>query len=168
MRPGESGLDLFPAGLLHHWRALLQTGDHDYVRCNGIHAVPFRVLSTGENPQDSTLFLPSVPFPQRWKVRKIAVVLLRDVRAFVSFGQVSAKEFLNFPNPHQVDFRACCFKTKKLISTGYTCSVCLSTFGEIVPQYVQSPASYPSPVVTHLLRICRLCPDVPPVRLFSR
>lgn len=39
-----------------------------------------------------------------------------------------SREFLAMPVPGEVDFRASCFETRKVIDNGYTCSVCLSTF----------------------------------------
>lgn len=38
------------------------------------------------------------------------------------------REFLAMPAPGEVDFRASCFETRKVIDNGFTCSVCLSTF----------------------------------------
>lgn len=39
-----------------------------------------------------------------------------------------SRDFLVMPSQGQVDFRASCFETRKVIEDGYTCSVCLSTF----------------------------------------
>ncbi len=39
-----------------------------------------------------------------------------------------SREFLAMPVPGEVDFRASCFDTRKVIDSGFTCSVCLSTF----------------------------------------
>lgn len=39
-----------------------------------------------------------------------------------------ARELLAMPVQDEVDFRASCFSTRKVIQEGYTCSVCLSTF----------------------------------------
>lgn len=40
----------------------------------------------------------------------------------------ASREYLAMPVPGEVDFRASCFETRKVIDMGYTCSVCLSTF----------------------------------------
>lgn len=40
----------------------------------------------------------------------------------------AVREVLAMPQSDEVDFRASCFRTRKLIQQGYTCSVCLSTF----------------------------------------
>jgi transcription initiation factor TFIIH subunit 3 len=39
-----------------------------------------------------------------------------------------SRDFLAMPAQDEVDFRASCFATRKVIQDGYTCSVCLSTF----------------------------------------
>lgn len=41
-----------------------------------------------------------------------------------------SRDFVAMPTPESVDFRASCMKTRKIIEDGYTCSVCLSTFGK--------------------------------------
>jgi transcription initiation factor TFIIH subunit 3 len=46
--------------------------------------------------------------------------------AFLADAQ--CRDFLSMPLQGEVDFRASCFVTRKPISEGYTCSVCLSTF----------------------------------------
>jgi len=42
----------------------------------------------------------------------------------------SMRSVLRLPARREVDFRACCFATRRVISQGYTCSVCLSTFSD--------------------------------------
>lgn len=42
----------------------------------------------------------------------------------------SVRQFLRYPSASGVDFRASCFCHKKLVDTGYVCSVCLSVFCE--------------------------------------
>jgi len=54
-----------------------------------------------------------------------------------------SREFLAMPVPEQVDFRASCFDTRKIIDIGDTCSVCLSTFDVSVKK------KYPA--------MCRVC-----------
>lgn len=41
-----------------------------------------------------------------------------------------SRDFLAMPAPESVDFRANCMRTNQVIEDGYTCSVCLSTFGK--------------------------------------
>lgn len=53
-----------------------------------------------------------------------------------------SRDFLAMPVPGEVDFRASCFDTRKVIDSGFTCSVCLSTFDMSVKK--KSP-------------ICRVC-----------
>lgn len=42
----------------------------------------------------------------------------------------SVRQFLRYPSACGVDYRASCFCHKKLVDTGYVCSVCLSVFCE--------------------------------------
>lgn len=39
-----------------------------------------------------------------------------------------SRDFLSMPGQDEVDFRASCFATRRIVQDGYTCSVCLSTF----------------------------------------
>ena len=53
--------------------------------------------------------------------------LLETLLTIFLVDQLS-RDFLAMPSQGTVDFRASCFKTRKVIDIGYTCSVCLSTF----------------------------------------
>lgn len=46
----------------------------------------------------------------------------------VFITDAAVREVLAMPQTEEVDFRASCFRTRRLIAQGYTCSVCLSTF----------------------------------------
>uniref|UniRef100_A0A6G5AD34 General transcription factor IIH subunit 3 n=1 Tax=Rhipicephalus microplus TaxID=6941 RepID=A0A6G5AD34_RHIMP len=54
-----------------------------------------------------------------------------------------ARDYLVFPPPVHVDYRAACFCHRNLIEIGYVCSVCLSIFVHSVPSalHVKLPSS---------------------------
>jgi transcription initiation factor TFIIH subunit 3 len=43
----------------------------------------------------------------------------------------SVADLLNSPSAETVDFRAACFCHRRVVDTGYVCSVCLSIFCEV-------------------------------------
>jgi len=63
-----------------------------------------------------------------YKPKKQAALLQYLTNIFLADG--FARKFMNMPVQSNVDLRAACFCHKKVIQTGFVCSVCLSIFCE--------------------------------------
>lgn len=87
--------------------------------------------------QDSTYLQQAAHLTQGVYVRvardasEVSDIFLQTLQT-VFLADRQSRDFIAMPAPDSVDFRASCMQTRKIIEDGYTCSVCLSTFGKEV------------------------------------
>lgn len=87
------------------------------------------------SPQDSTYLQQAAHLTQGVYVRvasnasEVSDTFLQTLQT-VFLADRQSRDFVAMPAPESVDFRASCMQTRTIIEDGYTCSVCLSTFGK--------------------------------------